>query len=28
VVATNGKLHEKVLNAIADPKAKRKEPRL
>jgi HAL2 family 3'(2'),5'-bisphosphate nucleotidase len=28
VVATNGKLHEKVLNAIANPKAHRKEPRI
>jgi HAL2 family 3'(2'),5'-bisphosphate nucleotidase len=26
VVATNGKLHEKVLNAIANPRARRKEP--
>jgi 3'(2'), 5'-bisphosphate nucleotidase len=26
VVATNGKLHEKILNAIANPKAQRKEP--
>jgi len=28
VVATNGKLHEKVLNAIADPKAQGKEARI